>query len=172
MPGKGIYCALIVAGCALLGRLLSRKYRNRTRRLQQLSDRFAHMGSLFAYDAPVLDELMDRVAGNDELTPFLRAFQEALRAPENGVRDAWQNAVTRQESGALAALTTDDRQLIRGFGELLEQVDRLGLRGHCQLIRERLEGQLTQAQAEQLKYEKLYGTLGILGGCLIVVLLL
>jgi len=80
----------------------------------------------------------------------------------------------RQAMGKLwthTALRRQERDVLASLGQVLGSSDRADQEKHLRLAVTHLRGLEEEARAEQEKYEKMYKSLGFLGGLLVVILM-
>jgi stage III sporulation protein AB len=69
------------------------------------------------------------------------------------------------------ALRKEEKQVLMSLGEVLGSSDRHDQQKHLRLAITHLRGLEEEARVEQAKYEKMYKSLGFLGGLLVVILM-
>lgn len=80
--------------------------------------------------------------------------------------DAWNSCSKR------LALKKNEQEWLHHFGHMIGNSDREDQRKHLRLLQSQLEKQEKEAQLHQTKNEKMYRTLGVLSGLIIVILML
>lgn len=76
-----------------------------------------------------------------------------------------------EETWPLMSLKEPEREILIDFGKTLGVSNREDQLTHLARVRTNLEVEENQARDEQLRYEKMCRSLGILGGALIVILI-
>lgn len=78
--------------------------------------------------------------------------------------ESWKNATTN--------LKKEDILIIQSFGKSMGQTDVEGQVSQIELIENFLDTQLKQAEEEKKKNEKMYRTLGVVTGSMLVIVLI
>ena len=87
---------------------------------------------------------------------------------EENAGDAWANAFTDVPNN----LTKEDITILSNLGRLLGQTDVEGQISEIEVVVQFLDTQLEQAKQEKIRNEKMYRTLGIVGGLTIAIILI
>jgi stage III sporulation protein AB len=84
--------------------------------------------------------------------------------------ECWQKSI--EDATPKLALKKSELEWIRHFGQIVGNSDREDQQKHIQLMMAHLKKTEAEAREDQLKYEKMYKTLGVLAGVLIVILIM
>lgn len=154
--GAGIYASLVL--------------RKRVECLELCSRFVQWMDTRIRYSAAPVGELLLEAEREPEFRtlPFLGQAADKIRRGTIPVK-AWEQALAEEKSGWL---TSQDRELLSGFGSGLGKTDVEGQRNHCRYFAGRLEDSLRSARAEASAKGRLYVSLGIMGGAGLSLLLI
>ena len=159
---------VLLTSSGYIGILISKKYDNRVKELKQMQNALSMLSTQikFTYE-PLpkifldISEKLDSNIGN--------LFKYAYENMENNIAgEAWIYSVENNYTN----LNKEDKEIIKGLGNLLGQVDVDGQLKEIQLVENFLTSQIEKAEQEKKKNEKLYKTLGITVGLAIVVILI
>lgn len=166
--------AAVVYGSTLFGRRQAARYRERPRELRRLATLFRNLQTEISYSRVPLQEALLRVSHLTDAKSGLSAFfSEAARlldVPGNTAQIAWENALVNYEK--VSSLTQEDKEILVSVGRTVgltgpdEQV------GHLAAAIELLCARELEAIEDRKRYERVFKTVGILTGTLIVVLLI
>ncbi|BAU27416.1 stage III sporulation protein AB [Aneurinibacillus soli] len=165
--------ALIIAASTLIGMLLARRIAKRPTHIRQLRAALTLLETEIVYGATPLQEALGTIAqrvGGEAAGPlFRRAASLLAEEPELSTAECWRQAV--QESWSATAMHDAERDVTLQLGAMLGRSDREDQRKHIQLAVINLENEEQTARDNQRRYEKMYRSLGVLGGLLLVILL-
>lgn len=164
---KIILLISIVIASTLLGILFSQKYSNREKELKEMKSALSIFATKikFTYEPipNVFLEIANKIDGN-----VGKIFERASnRMKEENAGDAWINAFSDIPNN----LSKDDITILSNLGRLLGQTDVEGQISEIEVVVQFLDTQLEQAKQEKIKNEKMYRTLGIIGGLTIAIIL-
>ena len=109
-------------------------------------------------------EIANKIEGNVGKI-FARA---SSRMKEESAGEAWTNAFSDVPNN----LSKEDITILSNLGRLLGQTDVEGQISEIEVVVQFLETQLESAKQEKIKNEKMYRTLGIVGGLTIAIILI
>ncbi len=165
---KIILLISIIVASTLLGILFSKKYSNREKELKEMKSALNIFATKikFTYEPipNVFLEIANKIEGNVGQI-FARASN---RMKEENAGDAWANAFTDVPNN----LTKEDITILSNLGRLLGQTDVEGQISEIEVVVQFLDTQLEQAKQEKIRNEKMYRTLGIVGGLTIAIILI
>ncbi len=168
---KGIGICLIVAGAAGFGRYLGISLKWHLEQLVECREIFAQMDAGRAYLRLPYTQLLRRAAkGKQDL--FGEILLEVADAMEQNreadVGTLWGTAL-KERDGQLM-LKEEERELLLALAKsLMSEGDHTQV---AKLYFMQLEDKIVQAMEEKKEKQKLYGTVGLLGGLFLVILLL
>ena len=166
MSVRLILCALVIVAMGLAGMQIGDSYRRREKLLGELIRSLKRLEEQMLLRHQPLGEALRQAD-----MPLLSKLADAAEA--NGAETAWAD-FCRQETrleGSLAALEPPERAVMDAFWSelgLLARKEQLSRFSEAQEELRRLHGQAREASA---KRARLYATLGVLLGMIIVVIL-
>ncbi|WCN38921.1 stage III sporulation protein SpoIIIAB [Aneurinibacillus uraniidurans] len=170
---KLIGAALIIAASTLIGMQFARQVARRPIHIRQLRAAFTLLETEIVYGATPLQDALATIAqrvGGEAAGPlFHRAATLLAEESELSTAACWRQAV--QESWSKTAMQDAEREVVLQLGAMLGRSDREDQRKHIQLAVINLENEEQTARDNQRRYEKMYRSLGVLGGILLVILL-
>lgn len=165
---KIILLISIVITSTILGILFSKKYSNREKELKEMKSALNMFATKikFTYEPipNVFLEIANKIQGNVGQI-FARASN---RMKEESAGDAWENAFIDVPNN----LSKEDVTILANLGRLLGQTDIEGQISEIEVVTQFLDTQLENAKQEKIKNEKMYRTLGIVGGLTIAIILI
>ncbi len=152
-------------GCALVGRL-----RQRERTLAALVGALAQMERELSFCLPPMGEWLLRTAqGSAEpAAGFLRACAQELDRQEGALRPIWERAVKER----LTALSREDALILLQLGAVLGRYSWEEQKKALTAAGERLSQALAQAGEERRGKGRVYSTLSLAAGALLVIVLI
>jgi len=167
---KIIGCAAVLLSSTFTGYMLSRQCSKRPQDLRDLQSMLYMLENEIGCLVNVLPDAFEKISRcrkNSSVSVIFGQTSEFLR--EKGsctASQAWDRAVTENIAGT--ALNEEDKEILLSFGKMLGNS---GLEGQIKNIRltiKQLEVQEKKAEAVRLKNERMYRSLGVLGGLAIV----
>lgn len=166
LKAAGAVCVLL--GAAVLGRLAVGRLKERAGTLGQLIDALGYLEEELSFRLSPLPELLECLA-RQHTGPAGRFFAgclEAMRAsPQEGLRTSWQWAAETY----LGILRAEERDVLLPLGNTLGRYDSEGQRQAIRQALARLEQLRTQAEEERGRLGKLYSTVSLAAGALVVI---
>lgn len=101
---------------------------------------------------------------------FTTAADLLVNDAEKSTRQCWQQAIEKHWSQT--AMRKAEKEVLLSLGHVLGGSDRQDQQRHLRLAMTHLRGVEEEARLEQGKYEKMFKSLGFLGGLLVVILML
>ena len=160
-----LFC--IFLGSLKAGKLIANRYSNRVSELKEMKNALnMFMTKIkFTYEAipESFVEIGENVGGKIG-TIFTKASKkmQSLSAGE-----AWEEALVTVET----SLSMEDKNILKKLGRMLGKTDLQGQVSEIKLVQNFLNTQITLAEEEKQKNEKLYKTLGCVIGLAVVILL-
>lgn len=158
---------LILVGCTLLGKYVSKKYVLRVKELEEIKNALNMFKSKIKFTYEPIPEIFDEIAKN---TPnsISQIFQKSKQKMQTTTANiAWEEAIDESENN----LTKEDKYVLKTLSKLLGQTDVEGQTSQIEITQKFLETQLKEAQEQKEKNEKLYSKLGTTIGLAIVIIL-
>lgn len=167
-----IFGALLVIGAGTcFGMLKARRLADRPAQIRRLVRMLNQLETEIAFGYTPLPEALNRIGrqGADPLTGLFREAAKRLEEEEGAVTEAWRQAV--EQVWGRTAMKNGEKDIVLTLGHTLGATDRDDQTRHLRLAVKQLETLEPDAAEEQRKYEKMWKSLGLLGGALIAVLL-
>lgn len=150
---------------------MSRQYVNRPRQLRQLMHGLQQLETEIHYGLTPLPEALGNIGRHDH-DPISRIFQTAARylaSHETSTDEAWTLAI--KSCWKETALKIPEQEIVLHLGRNLGSSDSQEQVKHLHLVMSQLENELDCAIEEQQKYARMWKSLGVLSGALIVTLM-
>lgn len=152
---KFITLGLIFGGTSFIGILISKKYENRLKELQNIKSalHLLEVKIKFTYDAlpKLFREIEMKFSENIGKIFGLASEKMEVITPEK----AWEEAINESSTN----LTQKDKEILKDLGKLLGQTDIEGQISQIKLVSNFLDIQIEEANKEKMKNQKLYRTL-------------
>lgn len=161
-----IFCA-----GTMLGFYMSHQYMNRPRHIRQLHQLLQRLETEIAYGATPLAEALSSIgkrSAEPASTLCLKAVEE-LEKDAVTTAEAWSRAV--EAVWHQTAMRNAEKEIILHLGRTLGASDRDDQIKHLRLTMSQLQQEKEVAFEEQRRYAKMWRSLGMLGGALIVILM-
>lgn len=165
---KIIIYTCIFLSCSAIGMLISKKYEERVNQLKEFKNALNMFETKIKFTYEPIPEIFDQIS-NQMKTNTGKTFKlascnmEVLTAGE-----AWNIAV---DTNTLS-INEEDRNILKNLSKLLGQTDIEGQISQIKLTSKFLDEQIEKAEKEKLKNEKMYRTLGMVIGLIIVIILI
>ncbi|MCY0901749.1 MAG: stage III sporulation protein AB [Firmicutes bacterium] len=163
----------VVAGTASLGSRLAARYRDRPRELRELTTVLRALAAEITYARTPLVQALTRAGSSVPRPGVIRQFAQGaasdLKLPGAVLEVVWRTRVTQEL--AESSLTNEDLEIVNGLARTIGQTGVEEQTGALMAAIALLLDREREATAERSQYARLYVTLGVLAGVLIVVLL-
>lgn len=164
---------IVVLSCSFLGFVLSQDLKKRPRQLRELQGLLQMFENQITYLSDIIIEAFERISmvGRCGTCVFFKRTAEILR--EDGscsAPGAWERAV--RECIRETSLNKEDEEILAAFGKSLGNTDLEGQIKNIRLTLSQLKVQEDKAEENRNRNERMYRSLGLLGGAAIVILLL
>lgn len=169
---KLIGAVLILFSASMVGWQISRFYSQRPAHIRALLVALQMLETEIVYGLTPLHRAFVKVGQrvNQEVGKIFLLAAELLGSEQaQSAEEALQKAVRRQWSQT--AMRKQEKDVLASLGQVLGSTDREDQQKHLRLAVTHLRGLEEEARAEQGKYEKMYKSLGFLGGLLVVILM-
>ena len=169
-----IISLLVILGLsAFIGLIISNKYNMRVKEIQDLISALDLLETRVKYTYDTIADSFEFVASNMK-TKAYRIFMitSSLLLENNNMSagDIFKSIV--EEESIFLSLNKDDREILKGLGTSLGQLDLEGQIKNIVLVKQLMENQLKDAQEEKNKNYKLTRNMGIFIGLIIMVILI
>jgi len=169
---KLIGAMLVVGAAALIGFTMALHYRRRPQQIRQLMHALQRLETEIAYGLTPLPEAFQSIARQiaDPLAALFRRAAERLLAADGApTRDIWSETVN--EVWKRTSLGAPEREAVLQLGGVLGLSDRDDQIKHLRLAVGQLAAEEEQSREEHRRYGKMWKSLGVLIGALIVILM-
>lgn len=164
---------MVIVSCAFLGLVLSNDCKRRPQQLRELQSLLQMFENQITYLSDVIPEAFERISrvGSSETRIFFSETVEILKK-EGAISasQAWEQAV--RQNIKKTSLNLEDEEIIAAFGRMLGSSDLEGQVKNIRLTLGQLKLQEEKAEESRRNNEKMYRSLGILGGIAVVIVLL
>lgn len=167
---RGLGAVLVLGGCGFLGWILGQRASQRTALLRQLTRALEQLRREVGFHLTPLPELLERLAEGEGGTvgTFFHRCAQGAASPEEGISVAWRTAVEdlTPDIGAEAARCMDR------LGQALGRWDALREGELLTAAVEELDSLRERSEQTARQEGRLYRSLGITLGALVVILLI
>lgn len=162
---------LILISTTWIGFELAKKVRERPKQLRQLKVGLQSLEAEIMYGLIPLDEAFKHLGSQLQgpVAHFFLQVSTELEASAASVQEAWEHSLSELLSSS--AFQKSELEIMRQFGATLGRHDRENQQNQIRLTLAHLERELSEANEAQSKYEKMYKSLGVLIGLLLIILL-
>ncbi|MGG0740091.1 stage III sporulation protein SpoIIIAB [Niallia taxi] len=169
---KIIGAIIILATTSLGGMEIAKSFSERPKQLRQLKSALQSLEAEIMYGHTPLHEAARRLSEqlHQPLSTFFENFSQKLMTEETTVRDAWTTCL--DDIWKKTAMKKPELEIMKQFGETLGRHDRASQQKQIMLTLTHIEREEQEARDHQLRYEKMFKSLGVLSGLLIVILLM
>ena len=164
---------IIITTSSLIGYIYGSSYSKRVRNLIYLRNCIQLLETEIMYSSTPIPEALKNVfrKGNKEVSfIFMEINEHLLSDRSNSLEDSFQVVCNRYK--AQLNFSLEDIEVITSLGNTLGKSDKLHQQKYFKLIVTQLEGQQIDAEEKKKKNEKMYKSLGLLGGLALVILLI
>ena len=165
---KIILLISIVIASTFLGILFSKKYFNREKELKEMKNALNIFATKIKFTYEPIPNIFLQIANKMEGNIGQIFARAAERMKEESAGNAWINAF----DDITCNLLEEDKVILKNLGRLLGQTDVEGQISEIEVVTQFLDTQIENARQEKLKNEKMYRTLGIVGGLTIAIILI
>ncbi|HHY81454.1 MAG TPA: stage III sporulation protein AB [Clostridiales bacterium] len=172
MIGKLINSSVIIVFSTLIGLEMAKRYVARTKELSAMQGALSRLETEIVHYASRLPEALNMIGqsigGGTGKLFCLTA--KSLNDKKCTVSEAWRSSLDNLKDEL--HLQQEDLDILRRFGDQLGSSDREGQVKFIQLTLMQLREEEKKARAAREKYEKMYRSLGLLGGIALAIILL
>lgn len=163
---------LVILAFSLAGFQYAKRFRERPEQIRQLRTAITSLETEIGYGLRPLQEALSLIAerSGSPLRELLERCGQRLRELE-GESTYYCLKQAVEESWSLTAMKNGEKEIFLDICKNLGQSDRQTQLQHLTLAKQNLEIEEQKARAEQQQYEKMYKTLGVLAGVLVIILL-
>ena len=164
---------IVILSCTFLGFVLSADCRKRPQQLRDLQSMLQMFENQISYLSDVITEAFIRIGKvcRSETGIFFTSTVEILNESRNrSACQAWEQAV--RQNIKKTALNKEDEEILLTFGKMLGCTDLEGQIKNIRLALDQLKHQEVKAEVSRSRNEKMYRSLGVLGGIAVVIVLM
>lgn len=170
---KLIGAVVILFSSSMVGWQMGRYYAFRPLDIRTLIISLQMLETEIVYGATPLHRALAKIgermrAGIGSL--FLTASELLVKDEPLGTNECWRQAI--EKNWGQTALRKTEKDILLTLGLVLGNSDRDDQQKHLRMAITHLQGLEEEARSEKQRYEKMYKSLGFLGGLLVVILML
>lgn len=171
---KLIGAAVILFSSSMVGWQLGRHFAARPLDIRTLITCLQMLETEIVYAATPLHRALAKIgermrAGIGQI--FLSAAELLVKEDEpQSTNESWRQAI--EQNWSQTALRKTEKDILLTLGMVLGNSDRDDQQKHLRLAITHLQGLEEEARSDKERYEKMYKSLGFLGGLLVVILML
>ncbi|MFC5447952.1 stage III sporulation protein SpoIIIAB [Paenibacillus aestuarii] len=169
---KFIGAVLIIGAAALIGFIQAAHYARRPKQIRLLISALQRMETEIIYALTPLPEAFALLGKQlaEPLASLFRLTSERLLASHGApLREIWQQTV--QEVWKRSSMKQAEQEVVLQLGSVLGLTDRGDQVKHLRLAVSQLQAEEAESRDEQRRYEKMWKSLGVLIGALVVILM-
>ncbi|MBP1989051.1 stage III sporulation protein SpoIIIAB [Paenibacillus eucommiae] len=169
---KFIGAICILGAAAMLGFVQALHYARRPKQIRQMIGALQRMETEIIYALTPLPEAFATLGRQtaEPLSTLFKATSEGLQSSAgHSTRDVWQLAV--KETWQRSSMKQSEQEIVLQLGHVLGMSDRNDQVKHLRLAVSQLQAEEADSRDEQQRYEKMWKSLGLLIGALIVILM-
>ena len=165
---KYILLIIIFSASTGIGLIISKMYENRVTELKEFKNMLNIIKTKIKFTYEPLGEIFEQIAQRQE-TNIEKIFGKmAVQIQFIKVNDAWCKTI----QDADISINQEDKDILKKLGKLLGQTDVEGQVSEIEVTEQFLDMQISKAEEDKKKNQKMYKTLGIVAGLVIVIILI
>lgn len=165
---KIILLVLLFCSSTTIGLLIASKYNNRVKQLKEIKKGLNILETKIKFTAEPLPEVFHELGQSMEGIVGAIFQMASNKMNIQNATQSWEEALQENKT----SLLKEDIDLLKGMGKLLGKTDLEGQISEIELTKTFLDTQIKRAEKECEKNEKLYKTLGLVGGTALVIILI
>lgn len=169
---KLLGACLVVIATSWIGFEIARSYRDRTRQIRQLRSALSLLETEIGYGVRPLTVACHEVSCRTQrpISDLFAACSKNLQQLDGAsTYECFRNAI--DQTWKYTAMKDSEKNILLDFSATLGVSDREDQLHHLAMTQNHLEMEEKRANDEQLQYEKMFRTIGVLTGALIVLLI-
>ncbi|TDL34618.1 hypothetical protein E2R51_02550 [Jeotgalibacillus sp. S-D1] len=160
----------IIIGSGLEGFRRSYLLSKRQQILIEFAQAFTWMeNEIVKRQTPIIEIVQAQMERKGEVAKLFQLFYEQLTLKQLLLGEAWDKAVEQYFQSSV--LLKEDLEWIRRIGDAIQPFDRQSIEREMSFIIDILRNRHLEARNRAIQFGKLYKTLGVMGGVLVVLLL-
>ncbi len=164
---------IVMLSCSIAGICFGKKIVYRIEELEQIQRAMTTLKNQIDFLATPLPEALQKIGSKQKnilSSLFLETAQEMEKREGEKGEEIWRKSVLTWEQKTY--LERQDIDALLSFGTSIGYLDRAQQKASIELLLQYIETTLSELQQKKKQQQKLYPSMGILGGMLIVVMLL
>lgn len=152
----------------IIGIAIAKMYENRVKELQEFKSALNAMKIKMKFTYEPLEEIFIDISknGKNNISKIFKKMSEQIK--HQNVEDVWTSYIQNAD----ISIKQEDKNILKRLGKLLGQTDIEGQISEIEITQEFLETQISKAEEERNKNQKMYKTLGAVVGLTFVVILI
>jgi stage III sporulation protein AB len=168
-----IITSILIVGCStLLGLQAGSRYITRVKEIRMLQIIFAQLETEILHYSTFLPEAIEKIsyATQGALKEFFLEFAHRLHSRTGDTAaDVWEEVLEKWRK--YFSMDREEYEILLRFGKVLGASDKEGQLRYFHLIQAQLKNQEKKAEEARSKYERMYRSLGLLGGLALAIIL-
>ena len=166
---KIIMCITLFICCYLIGILISKRYTNRVVQLKDFRNALNIFKTKIRFTYEPVPDIFMQIGNNlnNNVGEVFKKASERMKYKTAGY--SWEKTIEEKEN---LNLTKEDIDILKNLGKLLGKTDVEGQTSEIELVESFLDIQIEKSEKEKNRNEKLYKTLGVVCGLMLVIVLL
>ncbi|MCS1350772.1 stage III sporulation protein SpoIIIAB [Mechercharimyces sp. CAU 1602] len=163
---------LILISTSISGWMFAKRFAERPKQIRQLCQALALLETDIVYGSRPLSEAFAHIAHREPAaigSIFHRCAVHLQELDGASTFECWEKALS--EVWPRLDLQAAEKEILLDFGKTLGMSDRDDQLQHLQLTVSNLQVEENHAREEQGQYEKMWKSVGVLGGALLIILL-
>lgn len=163
---------IVLISGALIGFYQAAQYANRPKQIRQLIQALQRLETEINYGFTPLPEALKRISHSipePVSTIYAQAAEQLTINNGRSTKESWQQVIA--DNWKRSAMKASEMDIMLQVGSTLGISDRQDQIKHIHLAIYQLQGEEDTAKEEQRRYEKMWKSLGVLGGALVVILM-
>jgi len=165
---KILIYSFIFLSSSMIGILLSKKYSSRVKELQEFKNALNIFKTKIRFTCEPIPEIFTEISGsiNSNIGSIFKMASNNMKLVTAG--EAWNSALDTE----VLNIDDEDKSILKNLSKLLGKTDVEGQISQIELTSTFLNEQISKAEREKNKSEKMYRTLGVILGLAIVIILM
>lgn len=165
---KVLIYSFIFLSCSLIGILISKKYSNRVNELKEFKNALNIFKTKIRYTYEPIPEIFTEISENinSNISNVFKIAAEKMEVCAAG--EAWDLALKVDDLN----IDDEDRTALKNLSKLLGKTDLEGQLSQIEMTSDFLDKQIRKAENQKEKSERMYRTLGMIMGMVIVIILI
>ena len=168
MFAKSFLFIFIFLSSTYIGILISNKYKNRVKDLKEFKSFLNIIDTKIRFTYEPIKDICKDLSEMSESGIGKMFLKVNYLIRDKSLEDAWEEAIDEFGNN----FSKEDKNIIKPFGKMLGKTDVVGQASQISQLQEFLKIQIEKAEIEKQKNEKLYKSLGMVIGLVIIIILI